>query len=104
MSITLIGAGFSLNGYSEPVCRHGHARGAESLASYLWRQVGRPRISSSASLGRTRTLGRTGVLFFKNIEGFRGGLGDHVDLWDGSATMTGEYFNESKQTWFFETS
>lgn len=43
MSVALIGAGFALTGYRDPLCRHGHARGAESLASYLSRVVQIPR-------------------------------------------------------------
>jgi hypothetical protein len=39
MSIALLGAGFSLGGYTEPRCRHGHARGAESLAQFLSRHA-----------------------------------------------------------------
>ncbi len=33
------------NTYSEPKCAHGHARGAESLANWLWKHhLGRPKI------------------------------------------------------------
>ena len=43
MSVCLINAGFHLTQYTEPKCKHGHARGAESLANYLWQQVGPPK-------------------------------------------------------------
>lgn len=90
MSIALIDAGFSLGGYTEPRCRHGHARGAESLAQFLSRSA-RPERLAGASAA-TSVAGRTGVLFFRNLAGFRGGQGDHIDVWDGTATKTGAYF------------
>jgi hypothetical protein len=107
LSIALTGAGFALTAYTEPKCRHGHARGAESLANYLWRQVNRPRIFAATGErgcehARGHVSGRTGVVLFRNITGFRGGIGDHIDLWDGTATMTGEYFGVSQQVWFWE--
>ena len=67
MSVCLINAGFQLTKYTEPKCKHGHARGAESLATYLWHQVGRPKISKTASETRTTVGGKTGLLFFKDI-------------------------------------
>lgn len=99
-SIALIGAGFSLSPYTEPRCAHGHARGAESLAHYLSR-FQRPERLTPAS-ARNAVSGRTGIVFFRNISGFRGGQGDHIDLWDGSATKTGEYFNVSTEVWFWQ--
>jgi hypothetical protein len=102
MSVCLTGAGFQLTNYTEPQCKHGHARGAESLANYLWKQVGRPKIATTAAQGRKNVEGKTGLLFFKDISGFRGGIGDHFDLWNSGLTKTGEYFESSKQTWFWE--
>jgi hypothetical protein len=102
MSIALVGAGVGLSGYRDPKCKHGHARGAESLANFLWRAWGRPRIFRSAVSARSHVAARQGVIFFKDIEGFRGGRGDHIDIWDGVQTRTGEYFERSTQTWFFE--
>lgn len=100
VSIALIGAGFALSDYDEPRCRHGHARGAESLAQHLWQVVGRPDVGSGRQ-ARTRVLNRRGIVFFRNIEGFRQGQGDHIDLWDGAATKTGEYFSVSQEVWFW---
>jgi len=102
MSVCLINAGFHLTQYIEPKCKHGHARGAESLANYLWKQVGRPKISKTANESRATVNGKTGLLFFKDITGFRGGRGDHFDLWNNGETKTGEYIDSCKQTWFWE--
>jgi hypothetical protein len=101
LSICLVDSGFKLVGYTDPKCKHGHARGAESLANYLWIQAGPPFIYKDSGKGKIGTKSKTGVIFFKNITGFRGGLGDHIDLWDKTATMTGEYFNVSKEIWFW---
>jgi hypothetical protein len=102
VSIALVGAGFPLTAYTDPLCKHGHARGAESLANYLWKQVRPPTISKDPSKGKARTKAKTGIILFRNITGFRGGRGDHIDLWDKNATMTGEYFDVSTETWFWE--
>jgi hypothetical protein len=102
MSLCLIKAGFQLTHYTEPKCKHGHARGAESLANYLWNQVGIPKIYKTADQGRKNVAGKTGLLFFKDLTGFRGGVGDHFDLWNNGLTKTGEYFDACMQTWFWE--
>jgi hypothetical protein len=101
MSIALQGAGFDFAGYGDPLCSHGHARGAESLANHLWREWGAPRVFRDGSSAK-RSIGTSqGIVLFKDITGFRGGTGDHIDLWTGTSTMTGEYFNHCKQVWFF---
>jgi Type VI secretion system (T6SS), amidase effector protein 4 len=102
VSIALVGAGFFLSAYTDPLCKHGHARGAESLATYLWKQVRPPTISKNSSNGKACTRAKTGIILFRNITGFRGGRGDHIDLWNKDATMTGEYFDVSTETWFWE--
>jgi hypothetical protein len=101
MSIALTGAGFSLAGYSDPLCSHGHARGAESLANHLWRELGRPQIFTAPATAKRSLSTASGIILFKDIAGFQGGSGDHIDLWSGLGTMTGEYFNYCKQVWFF---
>lgn len=101
-SIALIGSGFPLVGYADPLCRHGHARGAESLANYLWKEVGRPTRHASAHAAKTKIFSKKGIVLFKDISGFRSGRGDHIDLWDGQATTTGEYFSLSREVWFWE--
>ncbi len=101
MSIALEGAGFSFAGYPDPQCAHGHARGAESLANHLWRTWGRPRIFTDGSTAKGSLSSSRGIVFFKDIAGFRNGVGDHIDLWSGTTTRTGEYFNHCKQVWFY---
>lgn len=101
MSVALEGAGFSFADYGDPTCSHGHARGAESLANHLWRTWGRPRIYTTPSSAKGALAGKQGVIFFKDIAGFRNGSGDHIDLWK-PGTMTGEYFSYCKQVWFFD--
>jgi hypothetical protein len=101
MSIALQGAGFRLVGYTEPQCKHGHARGAESLAQFLVKRFGRPIIKKDGSAAQAAMGRRSGIVFFKDITGFRGGYGDHMDLWDGSTTKTGAYFGVCRQVWFW---
>jgi len=101
LSISLQGAGFPLTEYTDPTCMHGHARGAESLANYLWRQVGPPADRSTQA---SEIQGKCGILFFRNIAGFRGGIGDHIDLWNLSKTQTGAYFQASNTVWFWQIS
>ena len=43
--------------------------------------------------------GRKGVVCFMNIPGY-GGQG-HIDVWDGSQTKTGAYW-DSQTIWFWE--
>jgi hypothetical protein len=102
VSIALVDAGFHLTGYTDPLCKHGHARGAESLANYLWKQLRAPVIRKDAGKAKGLVKDKTGIVFFRNITGFRGGLGDHIDLWDRSATMTGQYFDVCAETWFWQ--
>jgi hypothetical protein len=101
LSIALQGAGFALSGYTEPTCKHGHARGAESLANYLWRQLGPPGHTSAKQVDLS---GQRGIVFFKDIQGFRGGIGDHIDLWNLHTTRTGAYFAVSRAVWFWNLS
>lgn len=43
--------------------------------------------------------GKKGVILFIDIPGYDGQ--GHIDLWDGSKTMTGEYWN-AKTIWFWQ--
>lgn len=105
LSIALVGAGFRLTNYDYgPTCRHGHARGAQALADYIWREVHRPEIYDSAAAARQGVAQREGVIHFRDISGFRGGRGDHIDLWTGTRTMTGAYFDRADRTMFWEIS
>ncbi|KPW20249.1 Uncharacterized protein ALO83_03746 [Pseudomonas cannabina pv. alisalensis] len=95
--------------YSEPRCAHGHARGAESLANWLWKkkQLGAPKIYSNSSADRNSLIDKTGIIFYKDFyaqpndaEGHP--TGDHIDLWNRGQTQTGDYFHRAKAVWFWE--
>lgn len=86
-----------------PVCKDGeykHARGAEELAKYLVKRLSKPKKFKPPS--RTELKGKKGIIFFKDIKGFRNGIGDHIDLWDGNGTKTGHYFDSAKEVWFWD--
>ncbi|WP_207787526.1 type VI secretion system amidase effector protein Tae4 [Candidatus Thiosymbion oneisti] len=98
-SIALEKTGFGLAGYKHPVCKHGHARGADGLANYLWRNVRPPRLVTNKQSSITN---KKGIVFFENLKGFRGGRGDHIDLWNKGITKTGDYFGACQKVWFWE--
>lgn len=102
MSIALIKSGFKLTHYTEPLCKHGHARGAEALAVYLKKYAGMPQVYKNADQARKSLGYKTGMVFFKDLTGFRGGRGDHFDLYFWGQTKTGEYFDFCKESWFWE--
>lgn len=95
--------------YTDPKCNHEHARGAESLANWLWRHhLGRPTILSGSAEDRQTISQKTGIVFFKDCFA-RGNeeesqrSGDHIDLWNRGKTMgyyDGDYM--SRQVWFWE--
>jgi hypothetical protein len=107
MSIALTGASLSLDNYEDPRCKHGHARGAESLANWLWRRhLGRPKIYKDGAKGKQEIKNMTGIIFFKdcfqrkNETSFRG---DHIDLWHIDRTMTfDDRDNKAKEVWFWQ--
>jgi hypothetical protein len=93
--------------YSEPRCAHGHARGAESLANWLWlNHLGRPRIFTEGATAKRSLNEKTGIIFFKDCfirKGETVQRGDHIDLWNRGATKTySDPGNKSKQVWFWE--
>ncbi len=101
VSVALEKCGFPLTGYTEPKCKHGHARGAEALANYLTKVAGKPFVSIGTEGFSDKLTIEQGIIFFKDIEGFRGGIGDHIDLCFWGKTKTGNYFEKAKQTWFW---
>lgn len=97
--------------YTEPKCKHDHARGAESLANWLWRHhLGRPLIIGGSATDRQVLRDKRGIIFFKDCfqrasETLEQRSGDHIDLWNRGLTQgfsDGDYM--SKQIWFWELS
>ena len=93
--------------YSEPKCAHGHARGAESLANWLWKNhLGRPKIYTTGVTAKADIQSKQGIIFFKdcftrNAEVER--RGDHIDLWfKGLAKGYTDPGNKSAQVWFWQ--
>ena len=94
------------NTYPEPKCKHGHARGAESLANWLWKEIGRPKVFTDPAKAKVTLNGKTGIVFFKNCftrSGETKQTGDHIDLWNKGKTKTySDPANKSAQLWFWE--
>jgi len=93
--------------YSEPKCSHGHARGAESLANWLWKNsLGRPKIYPGGAKAKIAISQKTGIIFFKDCftrSGEAARTGDHIDLWNKGITKTySDPANKSAQVWFWE--
>lgn len=93
--------------YSEPKCAHGHARGAESLANWLWRMhLGRPAIYTDGASAKQALQDKTGIIFFKDCftrAGETRAVGDHIDLWNKGLTKTyDDPANKAAQVWFWE--
>ena len=112
MSIALNGENtITVNGatYTEPKCKHNHARGAESLANWLWKHhLKRPKIHTDGAKAKISLGSKTGIIFFKDCF-TRGGeterRGDHIDLWNRGLTKTySDPANKSAQIWFWELS
>lgn len=92
--------------YSEPKCRHGHARGAQSLAYWLVSRLGRPQIFTNVAAGKRTLTTSQGIIFFKDCftrAGETTQSGDHIDLWLRGLTKTfDDPANRSAQVWFWE--
>jgi len=107
MSRALIDAGWSRDvfkstRYPGKVCPHGYARGAQDLAAFLANVWGGRNLGWNAPGSTPKDVkGRKGLVAFMRIPGF-GGQG-HIDLWDGSATKTGDYW-DSETIWFWDLS
>jgi hypothetical protein len=107
MSITLIKCGLSFKGYTEPKCSHGHARGAESLANWLWgKHLRAPKQFTDGAKAKEYAKDQTGIIFFKDCftrSGESSADGDHIDLWNKGSTQTyDDPSNVSKQVWFWQ--
>ncbi len=104
MSRALIKAGCPANTfrgtqYTGKVCPHGYARGAQDMGAFLQRAWGnRDKGWAAPGTVPSDASGVRGLVCFMNIPGF-GGQG-HIDLWDGSNTKTGAYW-DSKTIWLW---
>jgi hypothetical protein len=107
MAIVLEGSGVSFKGaaYSDPKCSHGHPRGAESLANWLWKKHGAPSVHSDPEQAKKDLARETGIIFFKNCftrDGSTVQSGDHIDLWKKGLVQTyDDPGNLSQQVWFW---
>ena len=105
MSSALRRAGFNFETNGDPVCKDSagekKARGAESVANFLHKNLAAPKKYVSLSDAQKAMKGKKGIIFFKDIPGFRNGQGDHIDVWYGETTTDGHLYN-SKQIWFWE--
>lgn len=94
--------------YSEPKCSHGHARGAESLANWLWKNhLRRPKIYLDGKTAKTDIKDKTGIIFFKDCftrSGETRAVGDHIDLWnkEKETATYNDPRNAAQQIWFWE--
>jgi Type VI secretion system (T6SS), amidase effector protein 4 len=111
LSVTLNAEGtltISSTTYTEPKCAHGHARGAESLANWLWNsgRLGRPTVYADGATAKTAIADKRGIIFFKDCftrDGSTVQTGDHIDLWQRGFTKTyNDPANKAKQVWFWE--
>ena len=93
--------------YSEPKCSHGHARGAESLANWLWKyHLKRPNRYTDGAQCKLTLQSKNGIIFFKDCftrAGDTKRLGDHIDLWNKGLTKGyNDPANKASQIWFWE--
>jgi hypothetical protein len=82
-----------------------HAGGAESLASWPWRNYGAPKIHTGGTAATIRPKASTGAIFFKDCStrnGEAARVGDHIDLSNKDTTQThGDPDDEAIQTWYW---
>ena len=101
LSMALIKCGYSFKNYTDPKCDHGHARGARSLASFIWRESGVPKkLLSNISVKGISTA--NGIIYFHNLDGNEGN--DHIDiLYKGITQAESAYSNiwTAVEYWYF---
>lgn len=67
----------------------------KELTEYLKKKWGKPQVAVKKPKGDSSKFdGKKGVISFLGIPGYSGG--GHIDLWDGSATKTGVYFESGE--------
>lgn len=119
LGIALSGGGMNMKAYTKARCWYGHstvhALRAQELADWLalTSQLGAPtkfKAKKGENLESTvlgAINGKKGIVFCQDFWAPSPGgamVGDHIDLWDGSAMAHGAttYFKPAKQVWFWE--
>lgn len=108
MSIALNAEGshpVNATSYTEPKCSHNHARGAESLANWLWKYY-KPAFKYTPAEAEVKIKGKQGIVFIKNCftrEGETEKRGDHIDVWNKTAmkTQPTSLLTQGEKVWFF---
>jgi len=94
--------------YSNPMCAHGHARGAQSLADWLETRLFYPTKTGGGARDRQAFATKTGIIFYKDCfprdgQAYENRTGDHIDLWNRGVTRG---FDDSgyasREVWFWE--
>jgi len=104
VSESLIKSGWDKDAFKNPlypgkICPHGYGRGAQDVAAFLAKVWGRRDQGWGSQSGTpSKATSVKGVICFMNLPGF-GGQG-HIDLWDGSTTKRGAYW-DAETTWLW---
>ena len=97
LSVSLEKSGFNLSGYTDPLTSEGYARGAKSLADYLWREIGRPSIMSVSDFSSSMS-GSRGIFF--ELKATPNDT-SHIDLNNYGQTGSGFYSGGVKEIWYW---
>jgi hypothetical protein len=80
--------------------KYRHISSAETLFGYLKDTLG---FGFSPVGSNPSSITAPGIIFFQNIQGFRAGVGDHIDYWNGRTyfnAVTGEGAPSGRLTLF----
>ena len=97
LSYCLQRSGVSFDSYHDPTTSEGYARGAYSLANWIWKTFGAPKVYSNNYEFESSCIGKQGIIFEKKTSSE---TLDHIDLWDGGTTGSGYY--TASEIWFWE--
>ena len=101
MSIALSISGVNFDSYTDPKCSHGHARGARSLASWIWKKfLCRPAIYRDSLILLNEINNKSGLIYFYKLGGSDT---DHIDLYFKNRTQS-DYSDlwTAEEYWFFK--
>ena len=97
MSVALQKSGFNLDNYKMgPLTTEGYARGAKSLADYLWKEIGRPEIMLQSDFEANYRHNSSGIMFELASPG---GV-SHIDLNNYGQAGSGYY--KAQQIWYWK--